>query len=71
MMTMDNTVGAAVKTLREIDGLIERVNLARKGIEISDEDIILIANILDQIRVSILKSTAYPPIEIEGEEVSV
>ena len=67
MMTMDNTVGAAVKTLREINCLLERVNIARNGSEISVQDLTLIANILDQVRVSILKSTAYPPIEIEGE----
>ena len=67
---MDNTVGSAVKTLREIDGILERVNLARDGSELSGQDLILVANILDQVRNSILKSTAYPPIEIEGEAVS-
>lgn len=68
---MDNTVGGAVKTLQEIDGLIERVDSAKDGSEISGRDILLIVNILDQVRNSILKSTAYPPIEIEGDESSV
>lgn len=67
---MDNTIGSAVKTLREIDGLIERIDLARNGSEISTQDIFMIVNILDQVRSSILKSTAYPPIEIEGSEPS-
>lgn len=67
---MDNTVGGAVKTLREIDGLIERVDSAKDGAEISGQDILLIVSILDQVRNSILKSTAYPPIEIDGDEQS-
>ena len=67
---MDNTVGGAIKTLREIDGLIERVDVAKDGSELSCMDILLIADILDQVRNSILKSTAYPPIEIEGDEQS-
>ena len=64
---MDNTIGSAVKTLNRIDGLIERVDSARDGSEISGPDIIMIVNILEQVRESILKSTAYPPIELEGD----
>ena len=64
---MNNTIGSAVKTLNQIDGLIERVDAAKDGSEISQSDLILIVNILDQVRGSILKATAYPPIELEGD----
>ena len=64
---MDNTIGSAVKTLNQIDGLIERVDSAKDGSEISQQDIIMIVNVLEQVRGSILRSTAYPPIELEGD----
>lgn len=64
---MDNTIGSAVKTLNQIDGLIERVDSAKDGSEISPQDIFLIVNILEQVRGSILKATAYSPIELEGD----
>ena len=67
---MANTVESAMKTLREIDGLIERIDLAKDGSEISGRDMILIVTILEKVRSAILSSAAYPSIEIEDEEVS-
>lgn len=64
---MDNTVGSVIKSIRELDGLIERVDSAREGSDISGADIIMIVTILEEVRQSILKAPAYPPIHIGDE----
>ena len=68
---MANTVGSAIKTIHEINQLIERINLAKDGSEISGRDMILIVTILEKVRNAILLPATYPSIEIEDEEVSV
>lgn len=62
---MENTIGSAVKTLSQIEGLVERMRTAKDGSEISKQDIILTLNILDQVRESILRAPAYSPIDLD------
>ena len=60
---MDNTVGGAIRTIEEIDHLIERLHLHRDEDSISQRDVLTIITILENVKCSILKATAYSPID--------
>ena len=58
-----DTVKDAIKTLRDVDGLIERLNLSRDDDPLSPTDCNMILSILGQVRDNILKAGAYIPVD--------
>lgn len=56
------TVQDAIKTLRDLDGLIERLNLSRDDDPLSPTDCNMILEILHQVYDNVLKSGAYIPV---------
>ncbi len=69
-MTKKNTIVAALNTIRVIDNLTERLACAKDGSEVSGKDLLLTVQILRRVSNSFLTSTAYPPFELDGDEVS-